>query len=200
MKPINYLNNAIGTGAMLALLLITSSGCTSTNMGTQTASGSGEAASASAQPPTPAAPDKPLKKGVVAIVSVSASGNSDAERKYTAAIAEEVRAQLNDDKTITVLPSSVSDNTVAGFVVPGFVSTDDELKTAASRLPAECNVLIVAGPFPTGSGWFSVRIDRPNDLAGVSFNFGPPKLDGSPKDVVAGSVIRGDIDVVLKSE
>jgi len=147
------------------------------------------------------AASNPLKKGIIAIVATCAPGNSDAERKYTTAVADEVRTELDEDKTITLLPSSISDNLVAGSAVPGFVSSVRELKKAASRLPAECNVLIVVGPFPNlnVNNFFPIAILHPNDLTGQSLS-GEGNLNIAPKELVTGSSLRHFIDIFLKGE
>ncbi len=147
------------------------------------------------------ASSNPLEKGIIAMVTVCASSNSDAERKYTTAVAEEIRTELNEDKTITLLSSSISDSLVAGSAVPGCVSSADELRKAASRLPAECNVLIVVGPFPNlrVNNFFPIAILHANDLTGQSVN-GEGNLNIAPKELVKGLALPYFIERFLKGE
>ena len=156
------------------------------------------------QAPTEVPPSKPSKKGVIAIVARCTAENSDAERKYTHAVADLLRVKLAEDTTITLLPASITDDIVAGFVVPGYVSSGtNELKSVSSKLPSECNILIVVGPFPKNEGWFQIWIDRPSDLSGVHFDRSVSTIEasGSPENMVgSGAIIRHDIDVILKTE
>lgn len=158
------------------------------------------------QPPPPAttvqspARQVPAKRGIVAVVARSAPEATEAQRKFTQALTKQLRTKLAEDTTITTLPSTVTDDAISGLVIHGFVSGNEELKKAASKLPAECNIVIVVGPYPGDSGWFPIFIARRRDLAAAVFRFGPPKGDTPTPDEVTQSVgmVRYDIDEVLK--
>lgn len=144
-------------------------------------------------------PPKPPKPAVVALIAMCTPENTDDARKYILALTDLLRAGLNQDQTISILPASVSDNAVSKLSIPGFVSSLDEVKKAASRLPSECNVLVIIGPFPTGTSptgyiWFDIPEVNPTTLSGTAFRFSvksdAPVIEApNPEDIK--KIVRG---------
>ena len=154
--------------------------------------------------PAETSPGKSLTRAVIVVVAAATPKNSESQRKYIGAIAEEVLARLKGDPTITTLPSSVSDSATAGLSVPGFANAG-ELKEVVSKLPPECNMIILVGPYPDGTerdrgfpvGSYPVGVLRRGDLTGCVTCSNP--ADKSEIKILI-QLIRMDIDLALKGQ
>jgi hypothetical protein len=113
----------------------------------------------------------------VAFISQTTSDASPAQRGFTKALADQIRARLSGDPSLVLLPAAMNDNAIVGTPVPGFVGSADELTQAVRRLPAICNIVVVFGPHPGPSGLFPVRVLRRGTMAGITFQFGPVDRD-----------------------
>jgi hypothetical protein len=136
----------------------------------------------------------------VAFISHTTSDASPAQRGFTKALADQIRARLSGDPSITVLPAAMNDNAIVGTPVAGFVGSAGELTQAVHRLPAICNIVVVFGPHPGPSRLFPVRVARRATLAGITFQFGPVNGD-VPTAAFIDQVldrVRRDIAVLSK--
>lgn len=123
------------------------------------------------------------KKGVIGIVAVCSPKNSEVERKYAIELAEWLRTILNQDNTITVLPSSISDiMVVAGCATPGILMRE---LNKVKLLQTECNIRIVVDPLYTHifdsrvySHCLYPIIDNPGE--GLKLAFGSTNLNNYP--------------------
>jgi hypothetical protein len=126
------------------------------------------------------------KKGVIGIVAVCSPKNSEVERKYAIELAEGLRTILNQDNTITVLPSSISDIMVAaGYSIPGILIRE---LNKAKLLQTECNIRIVVDPSYTRifSGQITEYIDNPGE--DLKLAFVAPNLNDNPNMKVGNFV------------